>query len=333
MWVDQTVDIKGRKPVRGIGGATVSAGAPARYPVTSCDRAWRQDRVQQRNRPREDFSVRRRGGIKWGRSRLRRQRANEFNTKIVKGRNKYVWLGTTRVFNSFEFAFVPTDAGWISFHAYGFDQGTSTLIVECTETWATRVRISRGGKPCAPRGDFRRPPRGPQAAGADPRRSSSWLKFWEVTNDLVQQERSVAGGRRAYDPFLHWLGNAARDPGFDRPRQTSAQGAGCDVRFPCLSVGTQAGAHQAAERCPLEHALVRADCALYASRTAAIFDPDAWSPLAAGRDAAAADLLSAGRIDQEGIHPAHHAVDGRRPLPQVTPFQFDAVPPTNRADA
>jgi 2-polyprenyl-6-methoxyphenol hydroxylase-like FAD-dependent oxidoreductase len=51
-------------------------------------------------------------------------------------RNKYVWLGTTKAFDSFTFAFVHTGAGWIWFHAYSFDAGTSTCIVECSpETW------------------------------------------------------------------------------------------------------------------------------------------------------------------------------------------------------
>ena len=51
--------------------------------------------------------------------------------------NKYIWLGTRKVFDAFTFAFVETEAGWIWCHAYGFDRNTSTFIVECSpETWA-----------------------------------------------------------------------------------------------------------------------------------------------------------------------------------------------------
>ena len=69
-------------------------------------------------------------------SRLRQLGRQQFQTDVVVGRNKYVWLGTTRVFDAFTFAFVPTEAGWIWCHAYGFDRSTSTFIVECSpETW------------------------------------------------------------------------------------------------------------------------------------------------------------------------------------------------------
>jgi 2-polyprenyl-6-methoxyphenol hydroxylase-like FAD-dependent oxidoreductase len=70
-------------------------------------------------------------------SRLRRHHPDRFGTRIDTGRNRYMWLGTTKVFDSFTFAFVRTPAGWVWCHAYGFDAGTSTFIVECQpETWA-----------------------------------------------------------------------------------------------------------------------------------------------------------------------------------------------------
>jgi 2-polyprenyl-6-methoxyphenol hydroxylase-like FAD-dependent oxidoreductase len=68
---------------------------------------------------------------------LRQLHRERFRTDVVVGRNKYIWLGTSRVFDAFTFAFVHTDAGWIWCHAYGFDGSTSTFIVECSpETWA-----------------------------------------------------------------------------------------------------------------------------------------------------------------------------------------------------
>ena len=52
------------------------------------------------------------------------------------GRNKYIWLGTRRIFGAFTFAFERTVAGWIWCHAYRFDHEMSTFIVECPpETW------------------------------------------------------------------------------------------------------------------------------------------------------------------------------------------------------
>lgn len=70
-------------------------------------------------------------------SRLRRQHEDRLKTEVVVGRNRYVWLGTSKVFDAFTFAFIETDAGWIWFHAYGFADDRSTFIVECApETWA-----------------------------------------------------------------------------------------------------------------------------------------------------------------------------------------------------
>jgi len=70
-------------------------------------------------------------------SRLRRPRADHFGTRIVRGRNKYVWLGTSKVFDSFTFPFVHTPEGPIWAHAYGFDRESSTFIVETSrETWS-----------------------------------------------------------------------------------------------------------------------------------------------------------------------------------------------------
>jgi anthraniloyl-CoA monooxygenase len=70
-------------------------------------------------------------------SRIRDQHAEHFGAEIETGRNKYIWLGTPHVFDTFTFGFERTAAGWIWYHAYPFDDGTSTFIVECApETWA-----------------------------------------------------------------------------------------------------------------------------------------------------------------------------------------------------
>jgi 2-polyprenyl-6-methoxyphenol hydroxylase-like FAD-dependent oxidoreductase len=69
-------------------------------------------------------------------SQLRGSRA-QFSTRVTEGRNKYIWLGTGKVWDAFNFFFVPTEAGWIWCHAYPHEPMTSTFIVECTErTWA-----------------------------------------------------------------------------------------------------------------------------------------------------------------------------------------------------
>ncbi|MFE3829684.1 FAD-dependent monooxygenase [Streptomyces sp. NPDC059092] len=67
---------------------------------------------------------------------LREHHAEHFGTEVTEGRNKYVWLGTTKVFDSFTFAFKETEHGWIWAYGYGFSERHSTCIVECSEaTW------------------------------------------------------------------------------------------------------------------------------------------------------------------------------------------------------
>ena len=67
---------------------------------------------------------------------VRERHADRFGTAVALGRNKYIWLGTTKVFDAFTFAFVETPHGWIWCYAYGFSEDHSTCVVECApDTW------------------------------------------------------------------------------------------------------------------------------------------------------------------------------------------------------
>ncbi|RDG33966.1 FAD-dependent monooxygenase [Streptomyces corynorhini] len=69
-------------------------------------------------------------------SALRERHADHFGTRAVAGRNMYIWLGTTKVFSAFTFAFVETEHGWIWCYGYGFGAERGTCVVECSaETW------------------------------------------------------------------------------------------------------------------------------------------------------------------------------------------------------
>lgn len=46
---------------------------------------------------------------------------------------RFVWLGTSKLFDAFTFAFEQTEFGWFQAHAYRFDDNTSTFIVETPE--------------------------------------------------------------------------------------------------------------------------------------------------------------------------------------------------------
>ena len=69
-------------------------------------------------------------------SRFREAYKEHLDVNIDLRPNKFVWLGTHKVFDAFTFIFKETDQGWIWVHAYRFDNETSTFIVECREsTW------------------------------------------------------------------------------------------------------------------------------------------------------------------------------------------------------
>ncbi len=69
-------------------------------------------------------------------SALRTADAATFGTTLQRGRNRYIWCGTQQRFDAFTFAFEQTQHGWFQIHAYPFEAGTGTVIVECREeTW------------------------------------------------------------------------------------------------------------------------------------------------------------------------------------------------------
>ena len=69
-------------------------------------------------------------------SRIRTTHGDALRSETTIGSSRYVWLGTTKEFDSFTFAFVQTESGWVWCHAYGYSGDRSTFIVECTdETW------------------------------------------------------------------------------------------------------------------------------------------------------------------------------------------------------
>jgi len=64
-------------------------------------------------------------------SKFRDAYAEHFGVDLQVRANKFVWLGTTKVFDAFTFAFERLPEGWVWAHAYRFDDGLSTFIVEC----------------------------------------------------------------------------------------------------------------------------------------------------------------------------------------------------------
>ncbi len=66
-------------------------------------------------------------------SKVRNRYPDIFEPDLVKRPNRYIWLGTNKLFDAFTFDFRKTDHGWFQAHIYKFDENTSTFIVETTE--------------------------------------------------------------------------------------------------------------------------------------------------------------------------------------------------------
>jgi anthraniloyl-CoA monooxygenase len=131
-----------------------------------------------------------------------RLEAGDFQTDVQLGSNKYIWLGTDKVFETFTFPFVPTESGWVWAHAYGIDAKTSTFIVECTaETYAglgfgtmpTDACLSVLEKIFASHLD------GHRLIGQFPDGTNApWLNFRTVTNKHWYQGKTVLAGDAAH---------------------------------------------------------------------------------------------------------------------------------------
>ncbi len=69
-------------------------------------------------------------------SRTRQRHEAALTPQLDRRKCRYIWLGTTRPFEAFTFAFERTEHGWFQIHAYQFSRELSTVIVETREeTW------------------------------------------------------------------------------------------------------------------------------------------------------------------------------------------------------
>ena len=70
------------------------------------------------------------------RSKARARFASTFDPSLDERSCKYIWLGTSRLFDAFTFLFEENEHGMFQVHAYRFDKEHSTFIVECDpDSW------------------------------------------------------------------------------------------------------------------------------------------------------------------------------------------------------
>ncbi|WP_328582714.1 FAD-dependent monooxygenase [Streptomyces sp. NBC_00370] len=135
-------------------------------------------------------------------SALREQHAAHFGPAAAPGRNVYSWLGTTKVFDSFTFAFVDTPHGWIWCYGYGFDADRSTFIVECSPaTWAGLGldRATEAEGLAVLEALFAEPLEGHRLIGREHADGTAqWLTFRTLTNRAWSHGRLVLLGDAAH---------------------------------------------------------------------------------------------------------------------------------------
>jgi 2-polyprenyl-6-methoxyphenol hydroxylase-like FAD-dependent oxidoreductase len=162
-------------------------------------------------------------------SRLRQAHAERFGSELQVGRNSYAWLGTTKVFDGFQFGFSQTPAGWIWTHAYGFDDSTSTVVVECTpETW-TGLGLDHLGTDeslALLQSIFAHQLEGhPLSTGGDPLR---WMRFRTLNNRTWHDGRTVLVGDAAHTTHYS-IGSGTSIAIDDAIALAEALGAGGDL--------------------------------------------------------------------------------------------------------
>ena len=67
-------------------------------------------------------------------SRIRSRYEAVVRPDIVVRPNRFIWLGTHKLYDAFTFLFEKTEHGWFAAHVYKFDENTTTFIVECPES-------------------------------------------------------------------------------------------------------------------------------------------------------------------------------------------------------
>jgi anthraniloyl-CoA monooxygenase len=78
-------------------------------------------------------------------SRIRQKYAAVFQPDVVTRPNRFIWLGTTKLFDAFNFLFEKTEHGWFQAHVYKFDDQTTTFIIETPEDVWRAHGLDRAG--------------------------------------------------------------------------------------------------------------------------------------------------------------------------------------------
>jgi anthraniloyl-CoA monooxygenase len=134
---------------------------------------------------------------------IRRRHAEVFRPDLDVRSARFIWLGTTRLFEAFTFIIIENEHGVFQAHAYRFDDRHSAFIVECDErSWRAagldRLDVDASVAACermfAPWLDGN-----PLLARVPPhQRAEPWLRFTRVRNERWHHGNVVLVGDAAH---------------------------------------------------------------------------------------------------------------------------------------
>jgi hypothetical protein len=196
---------------------------------------------------------------------IRAARGAHFRPTLDVRPNRFVWLGTTRPFPAFTFYFKEDEHGLWRVHAYQYEGGQSTFIVEATEETWRRTGLGEDDEDAtiafceALFADGAGRP--PAAANRSVWRGSSRCATSAGATTATGAPRA-AGRRGPHRPLLHRLRHQAGHGGRHRPRDgAGADAAGRGASPPTRRSAGRRGEHAA--RRAGQHAVVRGDGALH----------------------------------------------------------------------
>jgi len=59
--------------------------------------------------------------------------------EVVSRPNRFIWLGTTRLYDAFNFTFVKTEHGWFQAHIYQFDDKSRPSLLKLPSMFSKRT--------------------------------------------------------------------------------------------------------------------------------------------------------------------------------------------------
>ena len=144
---------------------------------------------------------------------VRQRYEKHFRPSIDLRKCRFCWLGTTVPLEAFTFVFEENEHGLFQVHAYPFEDGLSTWIVECREEVWRRAGLDRASEDdtvafCEEL--FR------ESLGGHPllTNRSLWRQFHRSLRHLAPRQRGASRRCGPHRPLLDRLGHQAGDGGF-----------------------------------------------------------------------------------------------------------------------